>query len=195
MGSSRSWECSDGEGKEVRRWIVFLTVDINAYQMAASVPWAHLQWYKVLRAEAVGSPVLAVLQLPKPSSLCLPDQPDQGMDLAGKEKKMLKHPAKSNMFFFPARITSPIWPAAQLHKQLCQRSGGGGQPGVRAVRAGVGSTTHERETPAWAPPGTGLLQGLLAAAVLASHPASGNLAVLFSSCTQRAARNEHPRCR
>lgn len=28
------------------------------------------------------------------------------------------------MFFFPARISSPIWLAAQLHKQLRQHSGG-----------------------------------------------------------------------
>lgn len=65
----------------------------------------------------------AVLQPPKHSSLCLPGKPDQGIDLAGK-KKMLQHSAKSNMFFFPARITSPIWPASQLHKQLRQHSSG-----------------------------------------------------------------------
>lgn len=41
-----------------------------------------------------------------------------------KKPTTLKHPAKSNMFFFPARIASPIWPAAQLHKQLRQHGGG-----------------------------------------------------------------------
>lgn len=70
-------------------------------------------------------------------------EPEQGIDLVGK--KYVKHPLQSNMFFFPARIASPIWPGAQLHKQLQWRgwsrrhrrwngsSGGMGAPSAPAL--------------------------------------------------------------
>lgn len=65
---------------------------------------------------------LSVLQLPRHSPV--PARRTGGGNRSGWEKSMLKQPPKSNMFFFPARIASPIWPGAQLHKQL--RRGGGG---------------------------------------------------------------------
>lgn len=58
---------------------------------------------------------LSVLQLPRHSFV--PARRTGAGNRSGWKKSVLKHPPKSNMFFFPSRITSPIWPGAQLHKQ------------------------------------------------------------------------------
>lgn len=89
------------------------------------------------------------------------------------------------MFFFPSRITSPIWPATQLHKQLRQHSGG---------------TDHRRGLVPAAPlmkgkslpeltPYTGLLQGPCVA-VSISLSAGRYLAALLLSITWRAMSSE-----
>lgn len=56
------------------------------------------------------------------------------------------------MFFFPARISSPIWLAAQLHKQLRQHSGGADRgQGLHGLVRGAPPMKWWKGIPAWAP--------------------------------------------
>lgn len=178
-------------GKEVRRRMAFLSVNITPYWITMSVPQVYLHWCKALGADAISSPVLLSCSHPS-SALGAPWPTESGNWSVQKRKKRFKHRAKSNMFFFPARISSPIWLAAQLHKQLRQHSGGADRgQGLRGLVRGAPPMKWWKGIPAWAPSGTSLLRGPLDVAALPSHPAGGCSSVLPSSRTQRARSNRH----